>query len=296
MDATRRLNGLLAVCISTASGKWLIHICRTPQHRTTKTKTKLNNMKVLTICPTYARLPYLGRMVASFLSQTHTNSDLVIINDDPDVNIVFKHDRVTVLNLNKKHLVDVKRNIGGIMGKQYDLIMPLDDDDIFLPEQIEYHVKKFEENPSIELFRNTQCFITYGGFFERSTNAPNAIAYTPSAFLKYGAYSHFEKDGAGDLYFYNKVIDKLVVEEPDHCYFVYNFSGVNYHLSCINEDEIIPIAENQRKMMNISGNFTIEPDFEEFQKFIDLSERIKNGEDKIKVDAIEVFNRVKLIN
>jgi glycosyltransferase involved in cell wall biosynthesis len=253
-------------------------------------------MKVLTICPTYGRLPYLGRFVASFLSQTHTNSDLVIINDDSNINVVCDIDRVTVININKKQLVDVKRNIGAIMGLEYDLIMPWDDDDIFLPSQIEYHVQKFKENPDIELFRNTQCFITYNNAFDRSTNSPNSIAYTPSAYLKYGAYNHFLKDGAGDASFYNKISNKLVVDEPEHAYFVYNFSGVNYHLSSNgNEDNIVNIATQQREKLNISGTYVIEPDFEEFKKFIDLSQRVINGERNIQVSFEETPKTVKLI-
>lgn len=228
-------------------------------------------MKVLVICPTYGRLPYLGRMVASFLSQTYTNSDLVIINDDSNVQIKFIHDRVTVININKKHLLDVKRNIGAVMGRNYDLIMPLDDDDIFLPKQIEYHVEQFEKNPDINLFRNIRSFIVYGGEFKFGANGPNSIAYKPNTFFEYGGYNHFEKNSGGDTKFFDKIKNKLIVKDKENSYFVYNFSGVNYHLSCINENHIIGVAEQQLKKLNCSGGFHIIPDYEEYQKFIDLS-------------------------
>lgn len=39
-------------------------------------------MKVLIVCPTFGRLPFLGRMLASFLSQDYSDKRLVLINDD----------------------------------------------------------------------------------------------------------------------------------------------------------------------------------------------------------------------
>jgi glycosyltransferase involved in cell wall biosynthesis len=243
-------------------------------------------MKVLVICPTYGRLPYLGRMVASFLSQTYKNSDLVIINDDPNVQLKFYHDRVTVVNISKKHLLDVKRNIGAVMGRNYDLIMPLDDDDIFLPKQIEYHVSKFENNPDLTLFRNIRSFIVYGGEFKFGSNAPNSIAYRPDAFFACGGYNHFEKNSGGDTKFYRSIGGKIEVRDKENSYFVYNFSGVNYHLSCIDETKIEGVAERQLKSMNCSGEFVIVPDFEEFQKFITLSETYIQNEVPIPVRAV----------
>jgi glycosyltransferase involved in cell wall biosynthesis len=250
-------------------------------------------MKVLTICPTYGRPQFLGRVVASFLMQTHTDSDLVIINDDPHVNIVFKHNRVTVVNLNKKHLLDVKRNIGAIMGINYDLIMPLDDDDIYLPQQIEYHVRKFQENPDIDFFRNADCFITLHDQFKRGTNSPNSNAYRPSAFLTNGGYDFFEKNSSGDVKFANKFTNKLIVREPENAHFVYFWYGGNYHLSVMDEKDLEGVAADQRKKFNIVGDFIIEPDFEEVQTYIDLSKKIIGGEQAIDITCSDESGKIK---
>jgi len=250
-------------------------------------------MRVLSICPTYGRLPFLGRMVASFLMQTHTDSDLVIINDDPHVNVVFEHERVTVININKKHLLDVKRNIGAIMGLNYDLIMPLDDDDIYLPQQIEYHVRKFEENPHIDLFRNVDCFLTSKGQFKRGRNNPNSSAYRPSAFLANGGYGFFEKNSSGDVRFAHKFKNKMIVREPENAHFVYFWFGGNYHLSAINEKDLESVAANQREKFKISGDFIIEPDFEEVQTYIDLSKKIIGGEQAIDITCSDESGKIK---
>jgi hypothetical protein len=67
-------------------------------------------------------------------------------------------------------------------------------------------------------------------------------------------------------------------------------------LSCLaNEDNVVNIANQQRERFNISGTYVIEPDFEEFKKFIDLSQRVINGESKIQVSFEETPSTVKLI-
>jgi len=250
-------------------------------------------MKVLTICPTYGRLPFLGRMVASFLMQTHTNSDLVIINDDPNVRVIFDHERVTVINMSKKHMLDVKRNIGAIMGLNYDLIMPLDDDDIFLPEQIEYHVRMFKENPEIDMFRNASCFTTIDGKFRRGLNSPNSCAYRPSAFLKNGGYGFFDKNSSGDLKFVRKFTNKRVVNQPEHAYFVYFWYGGNYHLSKIDEKNLETVAAKQREKFNISGDFIIEPDFKEVQTYIELSKKINIVKTTVDINCTDESGKIK---
>jgi len=68
-------------------------------------------MKVLVICPTYGRLPLLGRVLASFLDQDHTDKELIFINDDKNVQLTCDIENVHVLNLTKKITLGSKRNI-----------------------------------------------------------------------------------------------------------------------------------------------------------------------------------------
>jgi glycosyltransferase involved in cell wall biosynthesis len=58
-------------------------------------------MKVLLVCPTYGRIPYLGRMVASFLSQNYDDKHLVIVNDDSNVELCCDIKNIIVININK---------------------------------------------------------------------------------------------------------------------------------------------------------------------------------------------------
>jgi len=240
-------------------------------------------MRVLVICPTWGRIPYLGRMLASFLSQTYVNTHLVIINDDKNVKVDCKYDNVTCINVNSKLLLDCKRNIGACFG-DYDIIMPLDDDDVFLPDRINNHVYKFIDNPGIGCYRNSLSYILYGNKFKVGGNAPNAISYTKAAYHAAGGYSKFDNNSGGDTVLYDKLQNKLVEQDPHNMDFVYNFGGVNYHLTCIDENKLEDIAYAQLVKLDLLGQtYTIEPNYAEFAKLNILSELYQAKNEDIEV-------------
>jgi glycosyltransferase involved in cell wall biosynthesis len=80
-------------------------------------------MKVLVVMPTYGRIPFLNRALASFLSQTYDNKELVIINDDKNVELKCEYPNVICINLNKKILIGQKKNLATNVG-YHDLYMP----------------------------------------------------------------------------------------------------------------------------------------------------------------------------
>jgi glycosyltransferase involved in cell wall biosynthesis len=231
-------------------------------------------MKALFICPTYGRIPYLGRMLAGFLRQTYDDKHLVIINDDKNVELCCNWDNVTCINLNRKILLDAKRNMGACFGN-YDLIFPQDDDDVVLPNRIANHVKKFQENPNINLYRNSASYMIYGNDFKIGKNAPNACSFKRSAFFKIGGYTHFERNSGGDLKFYSKMVERMHENDEKNIDYIYNWSGVNYHLSAVGkqEDKIEKIAYEQLLKLDILGKkYWIEPDYDEYFNFMRLVE------------------------
>ena len=234
-------------------------------------------MKVLVITPTFGRLPFLGRLVASFLSQTYDDKELVIINDDKNVKIACDIDNVTCINIDKKILVGQKRNLATQLG-YYDLYMHIDDDDVFLPERISNHVKMHQDRPEINLYRNTASYRIYGDAFERAgvDAGMNFISYKRQAWFDVGGC--FKDNNLGeDREFLEKMPNVLQFENFDQLDCVYNFGGINYHLSVKTpEEELQRIAHIQRESLNlVNGVFNIVPDFTEYNKFIELDKRYK---------------------
>lgn len=233
-------------------------------------------MKVLLITPTYGRLPFLGRLLASFLSQEYEDKELVIINDDKNIQLLCEFPGVTCINLTTRILVTHKKNIGVNLGF-HDLYMPHDDDDVFLPQRIQNHVNKFNEHPEIPLYRNEVAYILSGGEFKMAPSGFNCISFTKKAWMDCGGYAHKVASGQ-DQEFLFKNKNRMSENNQNELDYVYNWSGMNYHLSSSEGKNITLIADKQLRDLGLVGkNFYIQPDFEEYKKFITLDELYKSG-------------------
>jgi glycosyltransferase involved in cell wall biosynthesis len=94
------------------------------------------------LCPTFGRCgsPWqylLEEAIESFLRQTDIYSELVILNDHPEQEIIFDHPRVRIINHGQRF---------GTLGEKYnalvsyasgELLAPWEDDDISLPYRLE---------------------------------------------------------------------------------------------------------------------------------------------------------------
>lgn len=233
-------------------------------------------MKVLAVTPTFGRLPYLGRLLASFLSQTYDDKELVIVNDDCNITLSCSYKNVTCINLDRRILVTHKKNIATNLGF-HDLFMPHDDDDVFLPERMANHVRKHTEHPDIPLYRNELAYILSGGKFEKAPSGFNCISYKKKAWFDAGGYAHKKASGQ-DQEFLFKNTGRMSEKNEEELDYVYNWSGLNYHLSSSEEKNIDKIAETQLRDMGLIGKkFHIEPDFQEYAKFVKLHELYASG-------------------
>lgn len=241
-------------------------------------------MRTLVITPTYGRIPFLGRAVASFLSQTYDDKELILINDDKNIEIVCESPGVTVINMNKKILVGQKRNIATQLG-HHDLYLNLDDDDVFLPKRIENCVKIHQDNPEINLYRNLQNYTIYGESFMTTPDVLNAVSFTRKGWFEANGYTHQTNHGE-DMVFLDEMPNKLEVcnDNLDLMDFVYNFGGLNYHLTFAEDHEVEHIAKEQLKELELTnGKFYIQPDFEEFNKFVKLEEIYRQTNKEVSV-------------
>jgi len=239
-------------------------------------------MKALVIIPTYGRLPFLGRALASFLSQNYDDKELVIVNDDKNITLVCEYPNVTVINMSKKVLIGQKKNLAVQLG-YHDLYLNHDDDDIFLPNRIANCVKIHEEHPEINLYRNLKGYSLYGNEFIVADSGLNVVSFTRKGFFESGGYSHPVNSGE-DGYFLECMPKKMEFSDVDNIDYVYNYGGVNYHLTFTDDNTIEIIARIQLRDMKLTdGKFYIQPDFEEYNKFITLDEMYKKLQSPIHV-------------
>lgn len=110
---------------------------------------------ITVVTPTYNRVEYLGNAIDSVLSQTYSDFELIIVDDNPvdsdarkkTEELVGKYSDVRIRYLkNPMNLGGAaSRNIG-IDEAKGEYIAFLDDDDMYLPDRLEVQYKEMVEN------------------------------------------------------------------------------------------------------------------------------------------------------
>lgn len=245
-------------------------------------------MKTLLITPTYGRIRFLSRLLASFLSQTHKDKNLIIINDDKNITLECNYKNVICLNFRERLSVSEKRNIGVLSG-DYDLYLPHDDDDIFLPNKIKNSIEKHLQH-NVDLYHNSLSYSIYGDEFLESNSTINNISFTKKGWEQAGGYKK-ELIKGEDAEFLNSVKNKLIEQDKENIDMVYNYGNINYHLSCSSLKNIDEAAEKELKELNLYGKiYKIEPNFEKYKIFLRLEEIYKKERKPIKVKHISFSN------
>lgn len=120
------------------------------------------------ITPTYGRFHLLEEMYWCWLNQTYDHRELIIINDQPNLEILCDDPRVKVFNFNERFAgLGAKRNFAIEHTQDYArYIIPFDDDDLMLPNHIETLVAGFTESPGIHRTKNFRHYIARNNDFD----------------------------------------------------------------------------------------------------------------------------------
>ena len=88
------------------------------------------------ICPTYGRPEFLEEAIYSYLNTNDEDSELIILNDYPKQRLHFNHPRVKIYNYDKRFEFYGDKKTEAVRLAKGDIIVPLDDDDIILPNYL----------------------------------------------------------------------------------------------------------------------------------------------------------------
>lgn len=123
-------------------------------------------MEVTIIIPTYKRLHYLSQAIESVVQQTYKNWTCLIINDyPPDGKAIAQ--LLQKINDSRFVLIDCERSQGGNVARNKgikiakgEIIAFLDDDDLWLPNKLEKHLERHQQNPQAGLIYSgvKQCW------------------------------------------------------------------------------------------------------------------------------------------
>lgn len=135
-------------------------------------------ISVLTL--TYKRHHLLEEAIQSFLSQNVLkDSEMVIINDNPDVEYVFDHPMIKILNYKERFKSISEKLKWGYRQCKYDYIYRLDDDDLLAPWALKNTQIDIEVNPGYDVYRSEGMYFFVNNKFEKeSSNINNGNVYS----------------------------------------------------------------------------------------------------------------------
>ena len=135
-------------------------------------------ISVLTL--TYKRHHLLEEAIQSFLSQNILkDSEMVIINDNPDVEYIYNHPMIKILNYKERFKSISEKLKWGYRQCKYDYIYRLDDDDLLAPWALKNTQIDIEVNPGYDVYRSEAMYFFVNNKFEKeSSNINNGNVYT----------------------------------------------------------------------------------------------------------------------
>lgn len=120
-------------------------------------------VSVLTL--TYGRHALLEEAIESYLRQDFSGkSEMLIVNDSPKVEYVFRHPNVRIINFKKRFPSIGEKLKFGFSHCEYDHIYRLDDDDLLAPWALRHTWEDIISHPDFEIYRSNGHY-----YFEHNT-------------------------------------------------------------------------------------------------------------------------------
>jgi len=215
-------------------------------------------ISVLTI--TYKRHHLLEECIESFLMQDSPVSEMVIINDNPDVDYVYNHPRVRIINHKERFPSIAAKLEWGYKQCKYDYIYRLDDDDLLTPWAVNNARIDIQTNPGFDIYRSEgMYFFVHNKFEKESSNINNGNIYTKAYLdrIKFPDKSGNEDD---DITFHHNA--KIYESKLKHT-MIYRWGMNTLHISGlgIQPNQVI-LDHADRVLNNTKGEIVLKPHFD----------------------------------
>lgn len=176
--------------------------------------TSKPDMKITAICLTYRRPELLNEALQSFLMQDYAGAkELIILNDESEQKLRFNHPQVIVKNMpDRAPDLPSKYNYAVSMASG-DLIVPWDDDDIYLPHRLTSIASRQQNGLwfTDHLYTDT----TEGELELVSGKIHCNHAFSQQMFLRFGAY-HDHPELSFDFILMNQLRAAAELVKPDN--------------------------------------------------------------------------------
>jgi len=213
-------------------------------------------ISVLTL--TYKRPHLLEEAIQSFLFQTII-TEMVVINDNPEVDYVFDHPNVKIIN-HKERFPSISAKIEwGYKQCSNDLIYRLDDDDLLMPYAIDNVCEDIIHNPGYDIYRSKGMFFFMNNKYEgKKSNINNGNVYT-KAYLDRIKFPHKSGDEDVEITFGNKA---NIYESRLEDTMIYRWGMNTLHISGMGNVSNEAILDRADKVLdNTKGVVHLKPHF-----------------------------------
>jgi hypothetical protein len=216
-------------------------------------------ISVLTL--TYKRHHLLEEAIQSFLSQNVLkDSEMVIINDNPDVEYVFDHPMIKILNYKERFKSISEKLKWGYRQCKYDYIYRLDDDDLLAPWALKNTQIDIEVNPGYDVYRSEGMYFFVNNKFEKeSSNINNGNVYSKE-YLNRIEWPDKSGNEDADITFNHNA--KIYESKLKHT-MIYRWGMNTFHISGMGVQSNETILNQADKVLdNTKGEIILKPHFD----------------------------------
>jgi glycosyltransferase involved in cell wall biosynthesis len=216
-------------------------------------------ISVLTI--TYKRHHLLEEAIESFLRQNCTDCEMVVVNDNPEVDYIYEHERVRIINCKERFPSISSKLEWGYKQCKHDYIYRLDDDDLLAPWALENVKADVLANPRFEIYRSSGMYFFVNNKFQREdSNINNGNVYT-KAYLDRIKFPDKSGDEDADITFMHKA---TIYESTLKHTMLYRWGMATLHISGmgIQPNEVI-LAKADEMLDKTTGEIPLRPHFDE---------------------------------
>ena len=135
-------------------------------------------ISVLTL--TYKRHHLLEEAIQSFLLQNcQFECEMVVINDNPDMDYIYEHPNVRVINHKRRFPSIASKLEWGFHQCKYEHVYRLDDDDLLAPNALNNACDDILTNPGYDIYRSTGFYFFVNNKYDKiSSNINNGNIYS----------------------------------------------------------------------------------------------------------------------
>lgn len=215
-------------------------------------------ISVLTI--TYKRHHLLEEAIESFLRQPCTDCEMVVVNDNPEVDYIYEHDRVKIINCKERFPSIASKLEWGYKQCKYDYIYRLDDDDLLAPWALENVKQDILNNPGYEIYRSRgMYFFVNNEFNSEGANINNGNVYT-RAYLDRIEFP--DRSGDEDVYITYRHNGTIYESTLKHS-MIYRWGMATLHISGMGIQPNDVILDQADKVLdNTTGEIPLVPHFD----------------------------------